>query len=105
MLSSYEYFHSGGKLPSVKIPWDEYISKILYPVRYYFVYAFNKENPADLNNDGKIDNWDIALWFFGRRVWDLIAPPFALYPPGYGSSGPGSNHPIYENAKHEPCSS
>ena len=53
-------------------------------------------NPADLNRDGRVDGWDDAEWFFGRRAWDLLTPPLTPHPPGYGNEGPGSNDPIVD---------
>ena len=55
-----------------------------------------KIDPADLNDDGKIDNWDWWLWFWGRRLWGLITPPGMPNPPGYGDEGPGTNDPLID---------
>jgi RHS repeat-associated protein len=54
-----------------------------------------KRDPRDLNGDGKVDGWDKWMWFWGRRLWDLLTPPTTPYPPGYGDEGPGSNDPIW----------
>lgn len=54
-----------------------------------------KIDPRDLNRDGKVDGWDDMQWFFFRRYWDLMTPPFTPYPPGYGNEGAGSNGPMY----------
>ena len=39
--------------------------------------------------------WDDTLWFFGRRLWDIISPLGMPYPPGYDDAGPGTNDPIW----------
>lgn len=56
-------------------------------------------NPADLNRDGKVDGWDWTLWFSMRRFWDLMTPPFTIYPPGFGDEGPGTNDPRLDPCK------
>jgi len=90
---------TGGPPPGidpVPVPWSEYGRGIMDWGKSLFDEPCTERDPADLNGDGKVDGWDEALWFFGRRAYDLPAPPFVAYPPGYGNEGPGSNSRIFD---------
>jgi len=52
-----------------------------------------KQLQCDLKN--KPDIGDIFQWLIFRRLWDILTPPFTVYPPGYGDEGPGTTDPIW----------
>jgi RHS repeat-associated protein len=60
-------------------------------------------NPADLNGDGVVNNWDWALWAQVRALWNLLTPPGMPFPPGYGDDGPGSNAGTTAGPNHSRC--